>query len=375
MAGIDRLRKWNSELPPACNICYVEFSGAQSAEAHFSIKSNSNHSKRLENYLEFKDKPDTIGCRICNCKINTIEQLNKHTDSPKHIAKARAKLKIENLMEMYVKCKPAANSILPSSVDDCKNDHVCQSITTASVYSNGHHTSKKGELESSSFSNLKNDNIDELLIASNINNEREHNEFLFKTTGHNSNLQNHDEKCNGEINDFSKEADLINFTDFGDNDADVNGNTSSSKDFDTLKSVFRVTTKTTDVQVLKAKISSSEGLDDNISEPNLLDKSQSDCTKRYTYSEIIGTWSVQQKKNKRDLDELSLQNGYSDSIETLDTVDEDMKVKNREVMGDCIKERSTDSDECSTKFEDSLNLIWDNVLLDTICNGSLHNFT
>lgn len=89
-------------LPLTCEICQKTFSGPECASQHFSsvkhrqkealVQSHNPNSPPItnQNIPAFEvspgDKTKWVICEVCNVKLNSIEQLNIHKNSPKHIA-------------------------------------------------------------------------------------------------------------------------------------------------------------------------------------------------------------------------------------------------------------------------------------------------
>jgi hypothetical protein len=88
-------------LPLTCEICQKTFSGPESASQHFSSVKHRQKEALLQSRnpgasptnqnipaaeVSPLDKTRWVICEVCNVKLNSVEQLNIHRDSPKHKA-------------------------------------------------------------------------------------------------------------------------------------------------------------------------------------------------------------------------------------------------------------------------------------------------
>lgn len=87
-------------------MCLVEFASNQNAKVHFD---GPQHENRVMTMKSNAHKENAIWCEVCCCELNTIQMLETHKQSPKHLKKVNDLEKIIKKKEEYDRARAILN--------------------------------------------------------------------------------------------------------------------------------------------------------------------------------------------------------------------------------------------------------------------------
>lgn len=85
----------------------VKFASNQNAQVHFK---GVSHENRLMTARMNAQKENAIWCDLCCCQLNTVQMLDVHKQSPKHLKKVNVYNEIMQLKEEYLGAKTTTST-------------------------------------------------------------------------------------------------------------------------------------------------------------------------------------------------------------------------------------------------------------------------